>query len=123
MDNPSPVTQELFDDILAGVWYVCGVSVEDLMSPLRNAATARARQMCYLLLNELLGLSQTEIAARFGRRHPTVNHGLRTARAHLEIYTADRLEYNQLKDYAQLTIREHRQRALCQGCPNWRKYC
>jgi chromosomal replication initiation ATPase DnaA len=61
-------------------------TIDQLMAPGRHAnRIGEARQVCYLLSYELLGMSKSDIGRAFHRDHTTVIHGLRTIRNRLRV--------------------------------------
>lgn len=57
---------------------IFGTTQTDILSPQRrNEAASRARQAIYYACNIALGWQDRRIARAFGRRHSTIQHGLR----------------------------------------------
>jgi chromosomal replication initiator protein len=63
---------------------VLGITRQDMLSPRRTPAVARARQLAMYVAREQTGASLTEIAREFDRDHTTVVHALRTVASKLE---------------------------------------
>lgn len=68
-------------DIVAAASEVFGVSERDILGPDRTAHFVRARQACFLVAHETVGLSMPVIGRLMNRDHTTVSFGVRRAQA------------------------------------------